>query len=324
MRKFVSLILAACLTASACCAEGLTGELGLTAEAKPAASYTAEINSAVCSQLDFTDTSEYENAVRGLIDAPEVLELKDADGKVVWSQAAYSFLEEYGQAPDTVNPSLWENTKNNHVYGLFEVCEGIYQVRGYDMANLTVVKGETGWIVFDCTMSMETAQAAMQLIEKNLGSYPVRAVVISHSHADHFGGIAGVMTAEEAADESLPIVTIDRHFAPGIPCVSSDNYCGGQMAADKLLGMLPEAMRPAYEPLLHEADGEVRALVKAADKLAAHIKCLEEMKAGNLEFRDAAAETLAAVHALEMEEAEWFLAHFADGFGLTLDGLQQR
>ena len=95
-------------------------------------------------------------------------------------------------------------------------------------------------------------------------------------------------------------------------------------AADKLLGMLPEAMRPAYEPLLHEADGEVRALVKAADKLAAHIKCLEELKAGNLEFRDAAAETLAAVHALEMEEAEWFLAHFADGFGLTLDGLQQR
>ncbi len=234
MRKFVSLILAACLTASACCAEGLTGELGLTAEAKPAASYTAEINSAVCSQLDFTDTSEYENAVRGLIDAPEVLELKDADGKVVWSQAAYSFLEEYGQAPDTVNPSLWENTKNNHVYGLFEVCEGIYQVRGYDMANLTVVKGETGWIVFDCTMSMETAQAAMQLIEKNLGSYPVRAVVISHSHADHFGGIAGVMTAEEAADASLPI---EEQLAGGkIPIIVPEGFAEHAIAENIYAG----------------------------------------------------------------------------------------
>ena len=112
-----------------------------------------------------------------------------------------------------------------------------------------------------------------------------------------------------------------KYFSPAI---RQAYYQVESQAADKLLGMLPEAMRPAYEPLLHEADGEVRALVKAADKLAAHIKCLEELKAGNLEFRDAAAETLAAVHALEMEEAEWFLAHFADGFGLTLDGLQQR
>ena len=104
-----------------------------------------------------------------------------------------------------MNPSLWENTRNNHAYGLFEVCEGIYQVRGYDMANLTVVKGDTGWIVFDATMCVETAQAAMQLIEKNLGSFPVKAVIISHPHADHFGGILGVMKEEEAADPSLPI-----------------------------------------------------------------------------------------------------------------------
>ena len=92
--------------------------------------------------LDFADTSEYDNAVRGLIDAPEVLELTDAEGNVIWSQAAYSFLDDYEQAPDTVNPSLWENTRNNHAYGLFEVCPGIYQVRGYDMANLTVIKGD--------------------------------------------------------------------------------------------------------------------------------------------------------------------------------------
>ena len=205
MKKLTAILLAMLLLASTAYAESLTDELGLTTEAKPATAYTAEVNSAVYSMLDFADTSEYDNAVRGLIDAPEVLELTDAEGNVIWSQAAYSFLDDYEQAPDTVNPSLWENTRNNHAYGLFEVCPGIYQVRGYDMANLTVIKGDTGWIVFDCTMCSETAQAAMQLIEKNLGSYPVKAVVISHSHADHFGGIGGVIAAEDVADVSLPI-----------------------------------------------------------------------------------------------------------------------
>ena len=205
MKKLTAILLAMLLLASTAYAESLTDELGLTTEAKPATAYTAEVNSAVYSMLDFADTSEYDNAVRGLIDAPEVLELTDAEGNVIWSQAAYSFLDDYEQAPDTVNPSLWENTRNNHAYGLFEVCPGIYQVRGYDMANLTVIKGDTGWIVFDCTMCSETAQAAMQLIEKNLGSYPVKAVVISHSHADHFGGIGGVIAAEDVADASLPI-----------------------------------------------------------------------------------------------------------------------
>lgn len=157
---------------------------------KTATEYTARANAAVYDELDFEDKQEYEFAVRGLIDAPETLELKDKDGRIIWSQDAFAFLDDYEKAPDSVNPSLWENTKNNHVYGLFEVTDGIYQVRGYDMANLTVVKGDTGWIVFDTLMSVECSQAAMQLIEKNLGHFPVKAVVISHSHVDHFGGIA--------------------------------------------------------------------------------------------------------------------------------------
>ncbi len=223
MKKLTALLLAmVLLLASTCYAESLTDELGLTTEAKPATAYTAEVNSAVYSMLDFADTSEYDNAVRGLIDAPEVLELTDAEGNVIWSQAAYSFLDDYEQAPDTVNPSLWENTRNNHAYGLFEVCPGIYQVRGYDMANLTVIKGDTGWIVFDCTMCSETAQAAMQLIEKNLGSYPVKAVVISHSHADHFGGIGGVIAAEDVADPSLPI---EEQIASGkVPVIVPEGF----------------------------------------------------------------------------------------------------
>ncbi|MBQ7850799.1 MAG: MBL fold metallo-hydrolase [Clostridia bacterium] len=222
MKKLTAMLLAVVMIAAAARADSLLEELGLTAEVKPAAGYTAQVNSAVYSMLDFADTSEYDNAVRGLIDAPEVLELTDAEGNVIWSQTAYSFLDDYGQAPDTVNPSLWENTRNNHAYGLFEVCPGIYQVRGYDMANLTVIKGDTGWIVFDCTMCTETARAAMQLIGKNLGSYPVRAVVISHSHADHFGGIGGVIAAEDVADASLPI---EEQIASGkVPVIVPEGF----------------------------------------------------------------------------------------------------
>ncbi|MBR3796394.1 MAG: MBL fold metallo-hydrolase [Clostridia bacterium] len=234
MKRIAAMVFAAMLLFSCALAEGMTAELGLTAEEKGASGYTAQINSAVYSLLDFEDTSEYDNAVRGLIDAPETLELTDADGKVVWSQTAYSFLDDHEKAPDTVNPSLWENTRNNHAYGLFEVCEGIYQVRGYDMANLTVVKGETGWIVFDATMCVETAQAAMALIEKNLGSYPVKAVVISHPHADHFGGILGVMAAEDAADASLPL---EEQIASGkIPVIVPEGFAEHAIAENVYAG----------------------------------------------------------------------------------------
>ena len=236
MKRILATLLTSLLVFSCAYAveNGLSDELGLTTDAKPASGYTVEVNSSVYSLLDFEDTSEYDNAVRGLIDAPEVLDLKDADGKVVWSQAAYSFLNDYEKAPDTVNPSLWENTRNNHAYGLFEVCEGIYQVRGYDMSNLTVVKGDTGWILFDPLMSIECSQAAIQLIEKNLGSYPVKAVIISHPHADHFGGILGVMKEEDAADASL---SIEEQLASGkIPVIVPEGFAEHAIAENAYAG----------------------------------------------------------------------------------------
>lgn len=200
----------------------IISELGLTDEIKEATTHTVKVNSAIYSFLDFADTQEADFAARGLIDAPEKLEIKDENGKVIWSQAAYSFLSDYEKAPDSVNPSLWENTKNNHLYGLFEVTKGIYQVRGYDMTNLTVVKGDTGWIVFDPLMSMECTVAAMELIEKNLGEFPIKAVIISHPHADHFGGIRGVMQADEAADSTL---SIEEQLSSGnIPIIVPEGF----------------------------------------------------------------------------------------------------
>ena len=178
---------------------------GMTADVKPATSFTAKANASVYGELDFGNRQEHEFATRGLIDAPEKLELKDESGRIIWSQAAYAFLDKFKKAPESANPSLWENTVNNRAYGLFKVVDGIYQVRGYDMANLTVVRGRTGWIVFDTTMCVECSRAAMELIEKNLGKFPVKAVIISHPHVDHYGGIAGVMDKEDRADPSQPI-----------------------------------------------------------------------------------------------------------------------
>ena len=233
MKRLLSLILAGAmvLTLTACSAPteeetvqevDMVAELGLTGDTKEATDHTVEVNSAVLSQLDFADTSEYENATRGLIAAPEALELKDAEGNVIWSQAAYSFLDDYEEAPATVNPSLWENTKNNHAYGLFEVTEGIYQVRGYDMANLTLIAGDTGWIVFDPMMSLECTQAAMELVKEHLGEKPVKAVIISHPHVDHFGGVGGVVTAETVADATLSLA--DQLASGKIPVIVPEGF----------------------------------------------------------------------------------------------------
>ena len=226
MKKALSFILAAAmLLAFASCDTkdaDMVAELGLNADTKAATEQTVKVNSAIYSVLDFEDKTEYEFAAKGLIDAPEELELKDADGKVIWSQKAYSFVDNYEKCPDTVNPSLWENTKNNHAYGLFKVCEKIYQVRGYDMANLTLIKGDTGWIIFDPLMSVECTQAAMQLVEKNLGKLPVKAVIVSHPHVDHYGGIKGVINDEQVADSNL---TLEEQLASGfIPVIVPEHF----------------------------------------------------------------------------------------------------
>ncbi|MCD8104581.1 MAG: MBL fold metallo-hydrolase [Lachnospiraceae bacterium] len=194
----------------------------LDGEQKDATEYTAEANRAHYDIMDFEDEEEYECATKGLIDAPETLELTDEDGSVIWSQDAYDFLDYDTEAPDTVHPGLWRNASLNHFYGLFEVMEGIYQVRGYDMANLTVVATDSGWVVIDTTMTAECAAAAMQLIEKNLGERPVKAMIISHTHVDHYGGMEGVISEDEVADAGL---SLDEQLASGkVPVIVPEGF----------------------------------------------------------------------------------------------------
>lgn len=198
--------------------------LGLNAEIKPATQYTVDANEQVYALLDFSDTSEFDNATKGLIASPDSLDIYDESGKLVWSQTAYAFLE--NDAPDTANPSLWRNAQLNHIFGLFEVTDGIYQVRGYDMTNITFIRGETGWIIIDPLMSVECSTAAFALLKENLGDYPVTAIIYSHPHVDHFGGVRGVVNEEDVLSGTIPVIApegFEKH------AISENVYAGNAM-----------------------------------------------------------------------------------------------
>ena len=179
--------------------------------AKEATEHTAAANAAWYDMLDFGDEREKENALRGLIEAPESVVIYRDDGVTAWNVDAFAFVRD-AEAPDTVNPSLWRHTQLNTYAGLFEVTDGIYQVRGYDMANATFIRTDNGWIVFDVLMCKEDMAAAKALMEKHFGPLDVKAVLYSHSHIDHYGGIFGLINEEDAADASLPL---DEQLASG-------------------------------------------------------------------------------------------------------------
>lgn len=239
------LLLAVLLVTFAFANSSETGLINLNNLQKEATEKTAEINRSYYSLLDFDDESEYEFATRGLIAAPEILELKDSTGKVVWSQKAYGFLDESETIPDTANPSLWRHTVLNHSYGLFEVCDGIYQVRGYDVTNLTLIETESGgWIIFDPLMSRECSEAAMRLVEEHFGKRPLMAIVISHPHVDHFGGIKGVIQEDQVADRSL---SIEEQISSGkVPIIVPEGFTEHAVSENLFVGTAM-TRRAAYQ-----------------------------------------------------------------------------
>ena len=156
---------------------------------------TATIESAHHDHLDnlpFADNTDFEDADRGFIAAQQPCVIKAADGRVVWDNDVYDFLT--GDAPTSVHPSLWRQSALAAKQGLYEVVEGIYQVRGLDLSNITFVEGDSGVIVIDPLISTECAAAALALYREHRGDRPVVAVIYTHSHADHFGGVLGVTT----------------------------------------------------------------------------------------------------------------------------------
>jgi alkyl sulfatase BDS1-like metallo-beta-lactamase superfamily hydrolase len=164
---------------------------------------TLAAQAAVARALPLADQQDFEDARRGLVASDPDVVVEGLRGGRIWDTTAYAFVQ--GDAPPSVNPSLWRQAKLNGLHGLFEVQQGIYQVRGYDVSNLTLIRGQTGWILVDPLTSRETAQAALALARRHLGELPIRAVIFTHSHLDHFGGIDAVLP-ETAAPGSVRIV----------------------------------------------------------------------------------------------------------------------
>jgi len=177
-----------------------TGIGGTASDAMPA---TVKANQQLAQELDFADQKDFEDARRGFIAKPAG-QIIGADGSVLADFNAFDFVE--GKAPPTVNPSLWRHAILNAQIGLFKVTDGIYQLRGFDIGNMTLIEGRTGWIVVDTLTSRESASAALAFARKHLGDKPVSAVVFTHSHIDHFGGALGVISPQEVSERKVPVV----------------------------------------------------------------------------------------------------------------------
>ncbi|MFV2059527.1 MAG: alkyl/aryl-sulfatase [Gammaproteobacteria bacterium] len=155
--------------------------------------------------LPFSDKRDFEEQKKGFIAAPDYKQIMAEAGHVAWDMGSYEWLLQ-GKDFDSIHPSLQRQAILNMNYGLYEVIPGIYQIRGYDLANITFIKGKTGWIVFDPLTTKETATAALKFINEKLGKRPVVAVVYSHSHADHFGGVHGVASLSDVKSGKIKII----------------------------------------------------------------------------------------------------------------------
>ena len=168
--------------------------------------HTRALQAALRDSLPFEDERDFEESRRGLIAEPASRRILGAAGNVVWDMSRYDFLladEEF----DSIHPSLQRQALLNMNYGLYEVVpDFIYQVRGFDLANMTLIRGDTGWILFDVLLTAETAAAALALADETLGELPVRAVVYSHSHIDHFGGVLGVITEDQVNAGEVQVI----------------------------------------------------------------------------------------------------------------------
>ena len=198
MKKLNLAICIALITLTGCSKNSGVG--GTASDATPT---TLAANAQFAKDLKLDDPQDFEDAKRGFIAKPTG-KLLAADGSVLYDYDAYQFIQ--GQAPDTVNPSLWRHARLNAEIGLFKVTDGIYQLRGFDLANITLIEGKTGWIVVDALTSRESSAAAMAFARQHLGNKPVTALVFSHSHIDHFGGALGVLTPQEVAERKVPVI----------------------------------------------------------------------------------------------------------------------
>jgi alkyl sulfatase BDS1-like metallo-beta-lactamase superfamily hydrolase len=180
---------------------------------KSATEHTARRNSAA--MIDFDDGVDFDAATRGLV-AQHPTGRIEKNGRPVWDVAHHDFVRNADDAPDTVHPSLWRQGRLNSHHGLFEVADGVWQARGYDLSNITFMAGDTGWLIIDPLTAEETARASLELANAHLGERPVVGVIYTHSHIDHFGGMLGV-TSREAVDRGdVRVIAPDGFMAEAV------------------------------------------------------------------------------------------------------------
>ena len=194
-------------------------------EPKEVTNFTKEANEKVLKELPFEDTQDFEDAKRGFIATTPDLEIKGSEGNSVWDMKSFEFINGK-EAPDTVNPSLWRVAQINNINGLFKVTDKVYQVRGFDASNMTIIEGNTGLIIIDPLIASETAKAALDLYYQNRPKKPVKAVIYSHSHVDHYGGVKGVVTEADVKAGKVKIYAPDGFLQEA---VSENVYAGNAM-----------------------------------------------------------------------------------------------
>ncbi|WP_236200672.1 alkyl/aryl-sulfatase [Pseudomonas pseudonitroreducens] len=181
------------------------GLLVAAEQPKPPTTFTEAAQAQVRQSLPINDRADFDRVEKGLIKRPDNLVIKNDDGSVAWQLGAYDFLKATQDIP-SVNPSLLRQAQLNLSYGLFKVTDGIYQVRGYDLANTTFIEGKTGWIVIDTLTTPATSKAAYALVSQELGQKPIRAIIYSHAHVDHFGGVKGLVSQEQVDKGEVQII----------------------------------------------------------------------------------------------------------------------
>jgi alkyl sulfatase BDS1-like metallo-beta-lactamase superfamily hydrolase len=193
---------------------------------KPPSAHTLQVLEQARKTLPFSDRRDFEEQEKGFIAAPAFRKIEADAGHTAWDMERYGFFLE-NERLSSVHPSLERQSKLNMNYGLYEVIPGIYQVRGFDLANATFIKGKTGWIVLDPLTALETARAALALVNEHLGERPVVAVIYSHSHADHFGGVRGMVEEADVQAGKVQVIA-PREFM--LHAVSENVYAGNAMS----------------------------------------------------------------------------------------------
>ena len=191
-------------------------------EANPASDATIVAQRSVAAQLPAEDGRDADFADRGFIGTLADPIITNKDSKPMWNLGAYDWMAD-GKAPDTVNPSLWRHMGLLRKHGLYVVTDNIWQVRGFDVSNMTIIKGQTGWIIIDPLTSRDTAAAAMKLVNDRLGTRPVTAVIYSHSHGDHFGGVRGIVNEADVKAGKVAIIAPEHFLAE----TASENVMAG-------------------------------------------------------------------------------------------------